>query len=107
MVVTNELAVGPVDWLVDKRVLGHNSAAGKVIPHAAQRAGLKVPQKVTQHPKVDLRLFRAVRRSGCIPVLSSEGKSDSTACRYDVKFELIVIIATSSSISVTQHALMK
>ena len=95
MVVTNELAVGPVDWLVDKRVLGHNSAAGKVLPHAAQRAGLKVPQKVTQHPKVDC------------PCVEFRRQSDSTACRYDVKFELIVIIATSSSFSVTHHALMK
>ena len=61
-VVTDELAVGPLgwlvesdegekveigslsvvprDWLVDKSALGHNSAAGKRIPHAAQRAGL-------------------------------------------------------------------
>ena len=28
------------DWLVDKSVLGHNSAEGKGIPHAAQREGL-------------------------------------------------------------------
>ena len=62
MVVADELAVGPLgwlvdsdegekvevgslavvllDWLVEKSVLGHNSAAGKGIPHAAQRAGL-------------------------------------------------------------------
>ena len=61
-VVTDELAVGPLgslvesdegekveigslsvvprDRLVDKSVLGHNSAAGKGIPHSAQRAGL-------------------------------------------------------------------
>ena len=40
VVVTDELAVRPLDWLVDMRVLGHNSAAGKGIPHANQRAGL-------------------------------------------------------------------
>ena len=34
------VVVRPLDWLVDKRVLGHNSAAGKGIPHANQRAGL-------------------------------------------------------------------
>ena len=28
------------DWLVDKSVLGHKSAEGKGIPHAAQREGL-------------------------------------------------------------------
>ena len=61
-VVTDELAVGPLgslvgsdegekveigclsvvprDRLVDKSVLGHNSAKGKGIPHANQRAGL-------------------------------------------------------------------
>lgn len=45
VVVTDELAVVPRDWLVDKSVLGHNSAEGKGIPHAAQRERL-VAKKV-------------------------------------------------------------
>ena len=67
VVVPSGEAVGLLvnDRLVDKSVLGHNSAEGKGIPHAAQRAevvtlGLLVLKRFTQHPIVDLRLFRAV-----------------------------------------------
>ena len=51
-VVTNELAVGPLGWLVDKSVLGHNSVSGKGISHANQKAGLVSLQKfgwITPH----------------------------------------------------------
>ena len=49
--------------MVDK--IGHNSAEGKEMPHDDQRAGLvafgkELLYRFTQHPIVDLTLFRAV-----------------------------------------------
>ena len=133
MVITDELAVGPLDWLVesdegeklvvtgslavgvldlwvDKSVFGHNSAAGKETPHAAQRAGLValgnlVVIKTRQHPMVELRLFRAVWQEWVHPCAKFCWHWDSTAYRYDVTFGLLSSNTRhSSSLSVVMHA---
>ena len=111
--VPGGLVVVPLDLLVDKSVLGHNSAEGKGIPHADQRAGLvalgKELYRFTQHPIVDLTLFRAVWQVWVHPCVKFGCRhSEFTAPRYDEAFEMVLETTPhNSSFSVTLHRSMK